>query len=282
MLQDKSVRMVICTPSSREFRRLCCCGFVWDIEYPNNHQTPNGSSSFSSLDGCKWGYPPFLDMFLTFWSSFAQQAATQAISNLLPVVSGCFLWGILMCFTHFQYILADISWHIISILWKHIDSTGEDLSKSQTVQNVRSPTPRTVQQLCFLRHCASQIWCPCQFLWCNRWLFPTKELHRCHQAGYHWLQKELHFSAKSVFPESKWHASSLLQESSRISVDTARQPSTGWWEIGFGSSRAVTGLPQQVWQALMFIDALYEKRNVEGHGGEFWTLDSWQECHRIG
>lgn len=35
-------------------------------------------------------------------------------------------------------------------------------------------------------------------------------------------------------------------------------------------------------QALMFIDALYEKWNVERQGGEFWTLDSWQECHRIG
>lgn len=35
-------------------------------------------------------------------------------------------------------------------------------------------------------------------------------------------------------------------------------------------------------QALMFIDALYEKWNVERNGGEFWTLDSWQECHRIG
>jgi len=35
-------------------------------------------------------------------------------------------------------------------------------------------------------------------------------------------------------------------------------------------------------QALMFIDALYEKWNVERNGWEFWTLDSWQECHRIG
>lgn len=34
-------------------------------------------------------------------------------------------------------------------------------------------------------------------------------------------------------------------------------------------------------QALMFIDALYEKWSVERQGGEFWTLDSWQECHRI-
>ena len=35
-------------------------------------------------------------------------------------------------------------------------------------------------------------------------------------------------------------------------------------------------------QATMFIDALYEKWSVERQGGEFWTLDSWQECHRIG
>ena len=41
-------------------------------------------------------------------------------------------------------------------------------------------------------------------------------------------------------------------------------------------------LPVKPRQALMFIDALYEKWNVERQGGEFWTLDSWQECHRIG
>ncbi|CAJ1380116.1 unnamed protein product [Effrenium voratum] len=35
-------------------------------------------------------------------------------------------------------------------------------------------------------------------------------------------------------------------------------------------------------QALMLIDALYEKFTLERQGKDFWTLDSWQECHRIG
>jgi len=34
--------------------------------------------------------------------------------------------------------------------------------------------------------------------------------------------------------------------------------------------------------AMMLVDALYEKFQVEQKGGEFWSLDSWQECHRIG
>jgi len=35
-------------------------------------------------------------------------------------------------------------------------------------------------------------------------------------------------------------------------------------------------------QALLLIDALYQKWNVERLGGEFWTIDSWHECHNIG
>ncbi|CAJ1402763.1 unnamed protein product [Effrenium voratum] len=35
-------------------------------------------------------------------------------------------------------------------------------------------------------------------------------------------------------------------------------------------------------QALMLIDALYEKFTLEQQGLDFWSLDSWQECHRIG
>jgi len=37
-------------------------------------------------------------------------------------------------------------------------------------------------------------------------------------------------------------------------------------------------------QAMMLVDALYNKRSVESSSGEgeFWTYDSWQECHRIG
>lgn len=34
--------------------------------------------------------------------------------------------------------------------------------------------------------------------------------------------------------------------------------------------------------AMMLIDALYRKWTVERAGAEFWTLDSWHECHRIG
>lgn len=34
--------------------------------------------------------------------------------------------------------------------------------------------------------------------------------------------------------------------------------------------------------ATMLVDALYHKWTVEQSGGEFWTIDSWHECHRIG
>ncbi|CAE7911185.1 DDX10, partial [Symbiodinium necroappetens] len=35
-------------------------------------------------------------------------------------------------------------------------------------------------------------------------------------------------------------------------------------------------------QALMLIDALYQKWITERQGREFWTLQSWQECHLLG
>jgi len=35
-------------------------------------------------------------------------------------------------------------------------------------------------------------------------------------------------------------------------------------------------------QACMLIDALYAKWSAERAGDEFWTIQSWQECHRIG
>jgi len=35
-------------------------------------------------------------------------------------------------------------------------------------------------------------------------------------------------------------------------------------------------------QAMMLVDALYQKMNVEKAGGAFWTIESWQNCHRIG
>jgi len=34
--------------------------------------------------------------------------------------------------------------------------------------------------------------------------------------------------------------------------------------------------------AMLLVDALYEKFQVERKGGEFWSIDSWQECHRLG
>lgn len=34
--------------------------------------------------------------------------------------------------------------------------------------------------------------------------------------------------------------------------------------------------------ATMLVDALYHKWTVEQSGGEFWSIDSWHECHRIG
>lgn len=34
--------------------------------------------------------------------------------------------------------------------------------------------------------------------------------------------------------------------------------------------------------AIMLVDALYHKWTVEKSGGEFWMIESWQECHRIG
>jgi len=35
-------------------------------------------------------------------------------------------------------------------------------------------------------------------------------------------------------------------------------------------------------QAMMLVDALYHMCNVESAGNEFWSIDSWQECHKIG
>jgi len=35
-------------------------------------------------------------------------------------------------------------------------------------------------------------------------------------------------------------------------------------------------------QACMLIDALYAKWTAEKAGAEFWTIESWHECHRIG
>lgn len=34
--------------------------------------------------------------------------------------------------------------------------------------------------------------------------------------------------------------------------------------------------------AMMLVDSLFHKFTVESASGEFWSLDSWQECHRIG
>jgi carbamoyl-phosphate synthase large subunit len=34
--------------------------------------------------------------------------------------------------------------------------------------------------------------------------------------------------------------------------------------------------------AMMLVDALYQKFLIEKAGGEFWTLQSWHECHRLG
>jgi len=34
--------------------------------------------------------------------------------------------------------------------------------------------------------------------------------------------------------------------------------------------------------ATMLVDALYEKFRREKHGEEFWSIESWHECHRIG
>jgi carbamoyl-phosphate synthase small subunit len=34
--------------------------------------------------------------------------------------------------------------------------------------------------------------------------------------------------------------------------------------------------------AMMLVDSLFHKFQVESAGGEFWTLESWHECHRVG
>ena len=140
------------------------------------------------------GIRPFLDMFLTFWSSFAKQAATQAISN--PACCGFRMFSVRYLDVLHMYSLYP-GRHIISILWTHINSTGVGSVNIRDPSNARSTshTVTSVQELwnkCVLHAapCVEKNCFPCQLRWCNRWLFPTKELHHCHEAGYHW-QKEL-------------------------------------------------------------------------------------------
>lgn len=42
------------------------------------------------------------------------------------------------------------------------------------------------------------------------------------------------------------------------------------------------GLVVDLRQALMLVDALYQKWSVEKRGEEFWSYESWHECHRLG
>jgi len=45
---------------------------------------------------------------------------------------------------------------------------------------------------------------------------------------------------------------------------------------------AGVGLVVEMRLAMMLVDSLFHKFTVESSGAEFWTLESWHECHRVG
>ena len=137
------------------------------------------------------GIPPFFG-HVSDILGFAKQAATQAISN--PACCGFRMFSVRYLDVLHMYSLYS-GRHII----KHSLNTYQQYRVGSVnirdPSNARSPTSHTVtsvQELwnkCVLHAalCVEHFCFPCQLRWCNRWLFPTKELHRCHEARHHWL-----------------------------------------------------------------------------------------------
>jgi len=87
--------------------------------------------------------------------------------------------------------------------------------------------------------------------------------------------------------EKKPNVNSLMAENAiRLILTTpSSRDSAGTTAGYFLRRRALDGglaLVVDIKQACMLIDALYAKWTAERAGTEFWSLESWHECHRIG
>jgi len=90
----------------------------------------------------------------------------------------------------------------------------------------------------------------------------------------------------AVTPKEPNASSAITNRTVRIVITTPSGRESGAATAGyFLRRRAMDGgaaLVVDLRQACMLVDALYAKWTTERDGGEFWSLESWHECHHIG
>jgi len=80
--------------------------------------------------------------------------------------------------------------------------------------------------------------------------------------------------------------SSMREKKVELVINTPSSRESGGATAGYflrrGALDAGLSLVVDLRQAMMLVDALHQKQAVERQGGEFWTIESWQRCHRLG
>jgi len=90
----------------------------------------------------------------------------------------------------------------------------------------------------------------------------------------------------SAITQKQPNVTSAIQDKQvRLVLTTPSSRDSGGASAGYYLRRRALdggcGLLIEIRQAMMLVDALYHKRNVESSGEDFWTFQSWQESHRI-
>mmetsp|Transcript_22822 Transcript_22822/g.53327 ORF Transcript_22822/g.53327 Transcript_22822/m.53327 type:complete len:1531 (+) Transcript_22822:91-4683(+) len=94
-------------------------------------------------------------------------------------------------------------------------------------------------------------------------------------------------SCHNALAKIKPNASSLVQEKVvQLVITTPSSRESGGATAGYFLRRraldSAVPLFVNIRQAIMLVDALYQRWSVERAGGSFWSLESWHACHRLG